>query len=89
MSGHHTVDDLYWSMYPVCLTNVSLAFMIVWDHDIDFNKYSANETGLPFKMSKFYAMCREEQGRFMKKFLALFFYAWWCSFILYLVYFQI
>lgn len=90
MSGHHPVDDLYWSMYSVCLTNLALAFMIVWDHDINFSKYSqgvAAEVGLPFKMSGFYAMCRDEQKRFLYKFVALFFYGWWCSFVMYLVYF--
>ena len=56
-SGHHTIDDLLWATYNICLTNIALGSYIVLENGIFFT-YSTDENLLPFRMADYYAMTK-------------------------------
>jgi hypothetical protein len=77
LSGLHTIDDFIWAMYPVCLTNISVAWMVPYENFVSWGKYAKSEKdekrdpkdgGLPFKLSQFYAVCRTDMQNFAKMF---------------------
>jgi magnesium-transporting ATPase (P-type) len=91
LSGIHTIDNFIWAMYPVCLTNISVGWMPPYENFISWAKFAKSEEdekrdpkdgGLPFKLSHFYAVCRQEMQNFGRDFFIYWFYGWWVSLML-------
>jgi len=95
-SGIQPVDNLLISFFNILMTNWFVLFWSIYDQDVSFSKYgttnkdgSSEEEKLPFKLSEYYAYCREfmNRQRFVKMIILTDIYSVVCGFIIFFVYY--
>jgi magnesium-transporting ATPase (P-type) len=95
-SGIQPVDNLLISFYNILMTNWFVLFWSIYDQDVSYSKYgttnkdgSSAEEQLPYKLSEYYAYCREfmNRQRFVRMIILTDFYSVICGFIIFFVYY--